>query len=187
MDPTAGNLPYPAFLPQAPDPLPEVPPLAPFASVALSIDLDADNDGLLDGEELLHGRNLNAADTDGDGLHDGLEVEVGTDPTNPDSDGDGTPDGKDVEWLQNVISGLPGTAFKSTGGGNQTSMLSILDAVEHLVAIGKIDQAIKKVQDLRSRVDGCGATPDPNDWIVDCAVQLNVRTLIDLYLANLSS
>lgn len=183
----AGNLPYPALLPQAPDPLPMIPPLAPFASAQLTIDLDSDDDGLLDGEELAIGTDPDDADTDDDELDDGLEVEVGTDPLDPDSDDDGIPDGEDVEWLQNVISDLPADVFKSTGPGHRTAMLSHLDAIEHLVAQGKIAQAIKKVQDLRSRVDGCGATADLDDWIVDCTAQLEVRALIDLFLANLSS
>ncbi len=229
----AGNLPYPALLPQAPSALPMIPPLPAFASAQLTIDLDADDDGLLDGEEFAIGTDPDDEDTDDDGLtdgaevkdhgcnplvvdtdaddltdsqevnvygtdcadpdtdddelNDGLEVEVGTDPLDSDSDDDGVPDGEDVEWLQNVISALPADAFKSTGPGHKTAMLSHLDAVENLVAQGKIDQAIKKLQDLRSRVDGCGATADLGDWIVDCTAQLEVRALIDLFIANLWS
>jgi hypothetical protein len=229
----AGNLPYPALLPQAPDPLPVIPPLAPFAETQFTIDLDSDNDGLLDGEEFqigtdpddpdtdddgltdgaevkVHGCNPLVVDTDGDDLtdaqevnvygtdcadpdtdddelNDGLEVMVGTDPLDPDSDDDGIPDGEDVEWVQNVISSLPDDVFKSTGPGSRTAMLSHLDAIEGLVAQGKIDQAIKKLNDLRLRVDGCGATADNDDWIVDCTAQMTVRDLIDLFIANLSN
>ncbi|MCM4169328.1 hypothetical protein KCTC52924_00607 [Arenibacter antarcticus] len=50
--------------------------------------LDADNDGLLDGEEVVLGTDMNNPDTDGDGINDG--VEVGPDINNPlDEDGDG--------------------------------------------------------------------------------------------------
>jgi hypothetical protein len=229
----AGNLPYPAFLPQAPDPLPTIPPLAEFASAELLIDLDADDDGLLDGEEFeigtnpddadtdddgltdgaevnehgcnpllvdtdddeltdaeevnVHGTDCADADTDDDELDDGLEVDVGTDPLDPDTDGDGIPDGEDVEWLQGVISGLPASVFRSPGPGLRTAMLSHLNVVENLVSQGKIGQAIKMLEDLRSRVDGCGASAEPGDWIVDCAAQLEVRALIDLFITNLSS
>jgi len=229
----AGNLPYPALLPQAPDPLPMVPPLAPFASAQLTIDLDSDDDGLLDGEEFaigtdpddpdtdddgltdgdevnvhgcnplavdtdadaltdseevnVHGTDCADPDTDDDELDDGLEVEVGTDPLDPDSDDDGIPDGEDVEWLQNVLSGLPNGVFKSAGPGHRTAMLAHLDVVEMLVARGQMAQAIKKLEDLRARVDGCGATADPDDWIVDCPTQLDVRDLLDLFIANLSN
>jgi hypothetical protein len=156
------ELPYPAFLPQAPDPLPVIPPLAPFALAQFTIDLDSDDDE----------------------LNDGLEVAVGTDPLDPDSDDDGIPDGEDVEWIQNVISGLSEDAFKSTGPGSRTASLSNLDVVGGLVAEGKIDQAIKKLQDLRARTDGCDSTADNDDWIVDCTAQTTVRDLIDLLIMN---
>lgn len=63
-------------------------------------DLDSDNDGVSDADELsgYYGppTNPNLADTDGDGLTDGQELaEVhgfDTDPTNPDTDGDGVRD-----------------------------------------------------------------------------------------------
>ena len=38
---------------------------------------------------------------------------------------------------------------------------------------------------LRKRVDVCVAVPDANDWIVDCAVQTQIRAHIDLLIANL--
>ena len=38
-------------------------------------------------------------DTDDDGLVDGEEVIVGSDPFNPDTDGDGIPDGEDEDPL----------------------------------------------------------------------------------------
>jgi hypothetical protein len=59
---------------------------------------DTDNDGLLDGEEVLT-TNTDPLrwDTDCDGLSDGQEVNwtppPGPDPNNPDTDGDGLPDG----------------------------------------------------------------------------------------------
>jgi hypothetical protein len=37
---------------------------------------------------------------------------------------------------------------------------------------------------LRARNDGCGAKPDSNDWIINCTVQQEVRSLIDLLIAN---
>lgn len=235
----AGNLPYPALLPQPPDPAPSIPPLPDFASAQFTIDLDSDNDGLLDGQEIAIGTDPdnpdtdndgltdgcevlgsnptdpldadsdndgltdgaedanhnctrdanetdpNNPDSDGDGLNDGLEVTYGTDPLNPDTDGDGIPDGQDVEWLQNAINTLPDSSFK--GIGNRTAMLSHLNAIEKLVAQGKIAQAIKELHILRTRIDGCGATPDNDDWIVNCTDQVLIRGFIDLLIANLST
>jgi len=59
---------------------------------------DTDGDGLLDGEELFdHGTDPLKPDTDEDGLTDGEEVlTYGTYPLNPDSDDDGLMDGAEV-------------------------------------------------------------------------------------------
>lgn len=46
-------------------------------------DKDTDADGLLDGEEVLYGTDINLYDTDGDGDSDYKEVERGTDPLVP--------------------------------------------------------------------------------------------------------
>lgn len=55
---------------------------------------DADNDGLVNGDEHASLTNPTVADTDGDGLSDGLEVnQHGTNPLVTDTDNDGMPDG----------------------------------------------------------------------------------------------
>jgi hypothetical protein len=156
---------------------------------------DTDGDGLLDGvEDANHNGQVdpgetdpNNPDTDGDGLPDGVEVALGSDPLDADSDDDGIPDGQDPDILGAFIEALPGTAFKSTGHGLQQAMLSHLKNIEKRIEKGDIEQAIKELQHLRERVDGCGTEPEPNDWIVDCTVQLQVRTVIDLFIANLQA
>ena len=93
----AGNVPFPALQPQPPDPLPTIPPLGSFAPVNLTIDLDSDDDGLLDGVEISIGTDPDNADTDGDGLSDGAEVNIhGTNPLDADTDDDGLSDGAEV-------------------------------------------------------------------------------------------
>ncbi len=61
---------------------------------------DSDNDGLLDGEELItHGTDPTLVDSDGDNLTDYDEVngDPATDPTSADSDGDGFNDDEELE------------------------------------------------------------------------------------------
>ena len=109
----------------------------------------------------------------------------GTNPLDPDSDDDGVIDGEDVEFLQNAINNLPRSAFRDADNGLRKSMLAILNGIERRIARGLITQAIKELQRLRTRVDGCGAVADVNDWIVDCAAQTGIRELIDLLITNL--
>ena len=159
------------------------------------LDPDSDDDGLLDGvEDANHNGALdpgetdpNDADSDDDGLPDGVEVGAGSDPLDPDSDDDGIPDGQDPDILATVIGNLPADAFKSTGHGLRQATLMHLKNAEKSIEKDKIAHAIKQLEHLRRRVDGCGTAPDQNDWIVDCAAQLQVRTLIDLFIANLQA
>jgi len=148
-------------------------------------DADSDDDGLSDGVEVDLGTDPLDADTDDDELLDGQEVGVGTDPLDSDSDDDGILDGEDVEWLQNMITSLPSTAFKSSGHGLQTALLSILNDAERFIARGQNTKAIEKLQTLRTKVDGCGATPDQTDWILECTTQIQIRDFLDLLIINL--
>ena len=149
------------------------------------LDPDTDDDGCSDGFEVnVLGTDPLDPDTDDDGLTDCLEVDVGTDPLDPDTDDDGIPDGQDSEFVQNIVNSLPDEAFK--GNGHRTAILAHLDNVEHQVAMGHIDVALKMLDNLRKHLDGCGASPDNDDWIVDCTAQIEVRALIDLLIANLS-
>ncbi len=222
----AGNLPVPLTDP----PIAEFPPTPVLDGIAFTIDLDADDDGLLDGEELALGLDPDDADTDDDGLtdgdevnvygtdpldpdtdddglsdgdevnvygtdpldpdtdddglEDGIEVMFGTDPLDSDTDDDGIPDGQDTEFIENAINGLSEESF--TGRGNRTATNARLEAAERAVARGNNAQAIHMLENLRMRLDGCGATPDVNDWIVDCTDQLLIRSLVDLLIANLT-
>ena len=157
------------------------------------LDSDSDDDSLLDGvEDANHNcaldpneTNPNDPDSDDDGLNDGFEVANGTNPLDADSDDDGISDGKDVEWIQGSINTLPDNVFQGTG--NRTAILSQLDAIEVLVSKGKLTQAVNELKLLRTHVDGCGASADGNDWIVECTAQIKIRTYIDLLISNLTN
>jgi hypothetical protein len=45
--------------------------------------------------------------------------------------------------------------------------------------------AVKKLIDLRMRLDGCGAFADANDAIQDCEAQSQIRILIDGMITSL--
>jgi hypothetical protein len=60
-------------------------------------DVDSDNDGLTNYEEILAGTNPYSADSDGDGLTDKEEAESGTDPNKADTDDDELGDAEDAD------------------------------------------------------------------------------------------
>ena len=56
-----------------------------------------------------------------------------------------------------------------------------------MISEGNIVEAIRKLETLRRKVDGCGTVPDPNDWILDCILQIEVRNAIDGLISRLST
>jgi uncharacterized delta-60 repeat protein len=100
-----------------------------------------------------------------------------------DRDDDGIPDRQDPDTVAVVVSALPDSAFSN--GEHAQPFLYRLDAIEAMIAAGDLAGARTELQNLRRKVDGCGATADTNDWIVDCAAQIRVRTLIDDLIAHL--
>jgi hypothetical protein len=66
-------------------------------------------------------------------------------------------------------------------------MTSILGAIEDEIAAGDIEEAIRKLKNLKRHVDGCGDVPDMNDWITDCPSQIRVQELIDMLIGNLEA
>ena len=70
----------------------------PFGDSSINaLDIDADGDGLFDGDEAAYGTSMVDWDSDDDGLLDGEEVHIwGTDPADDDTDGDGLEDGEEV-------------------------------------------------------------------------------------------
>ncbi|MCK4494276.1 MAG: Ig-like domain-containing protein, partial [Methylococcales bacterium] len=66
--------------------------------ITLTVQADADKDGLGDGEEKdTYKTKPDVADTDGDGLNDGEEILLGTNPLATDSDGDGISDKTEID------------------------------------------------------------------------------------------
>ncbi|MGH3133499.1 MAG: hypothetical protein ACRDNY_07135 [Gaiellaceae bacterium] len=108
-----------------------------------------------------------------------------------DDDEDGIPDEADPDTV--AASALDPAAFNAPG--NQTALLARLANAEELIQAwydtgdtAARDQAIAELQNLLRRLDGCGTSPDSNDWITDCTAQLEVReaiqTIIDTLLTG---
>ncbi|HOC41877.1 MAG TPA: hypothetical protein PKJ99_02575 [Thermoanaerobaculales bacterium] len=150
------------------------------------LDADTDDDGLSDGDEVhVYGTDPLDPDTDDDGLMDGVEVATGMDPLDPDTDDDGILDGQDPDFIQNYVNSLPAEVFQSTGPGTRTAVLARLEAIEGRIAAGQMANALQQLSNLRMRIDGCGASPDTNDWVLECTAQIQLREYLDLLAANL--
>jgi CSLREA domain-containing protein len=147
------------------------------------LDADTDNDGLEDGAEVLtYATDPLDPDTDDDGLVDGLEVAAGVDPLDDDSDDDGVRDGLDVDVVRGVVQSLDDAAFKAPG--HRKAIEARLESIEKKIAKAKYAVARRKLVRLRAHVNGCGTTPDRNDWIRDCEAQILVHALVDSMIAN---
>jgi Tol biopolymer transport system component len=89
-------------------------------------DLDDDNDGLADADELTEGLDPFNRDQDNDGVVDGREIAYGTDPTIADSDRDGILDGDEIRLGKD-----PNRADSAVfGNGLVTDSLARIDAGE---------------------------------------------------------
>jgi Tol biopolymer transport system component len=128
-------------------------------------------------------------DSDGDGLTDDEEAALGTDPNDPDTDGDGIPDGEDPDTAGLLVQSFAAESFAAPG--HRDAVLSRLADAEASIAAGDTEEAIRELENLRRRLDGCDGspteTPDRDDWIVDCEDQRALRDLIDRMIASLSS
>lgn len=88
----------------------------------------------------------------------------------------------DPSWISGVVNGLPLTSFTATGKQNTLAALATAGTA---TSTGDAAGAKTALTALRTHIDGCGAAPDGDDWITDCAAQQQVRTLVDQVLAKL--
>ena len=92
-----------------------------------------------------------------------------------------TAEGELVEALEaaiDAVTGLDPTVFKNKS--LQKNMAKhIAQALAH-VDNGKLNAAREKLEAVLQKTDGCAtaSSPDPNDWITDCAAQSQVHPLI---------
>jgi hypothetical protein len=146
------------------------------------LDADTDDDGLSDSEEVnVHGTDPLDADTDDDGLADGEEVEAGADPADDDSDDDGVPDGADLDVLAGTIDGLTDEVLRVPR--IRQPMVKLLSRAAVSFDRGQVERGVDMLERLRDRMDGCGAEPDRDDWVVDCATQAALNDRLDAVMA----
>jgi uncharacterized delta-60 repeat protein len=127
-----------------------------------------------------------------DGIHglvlqaDGRAVVAG-DAYNPNTGGDDFALVRflvaDPDWVAAVVAGLPDSAFATSS--SKAAILSQLDQIKADMTAGRISDALLKLQNLRSRANGCPPAPDDDDWIVTCTGQVQVRPLVEQIIYKL--
>ncbi len=160
------------------------------------LDPDSDDDGMLDGAEVLAADGTGCpdpltADSDGDSLSDGAEITMDTNPCDVDTDGDGVSDGDDPlptepgvtsGWLedetreeQEDILAVQLAVFdapnQNAAKGRRNSLANRAAAAANAIADGAIQQAIDILTSLLEKVDG--VTPPP-DWLEDSAEKTQI-------------
>ena len=90
-----------------------------------------------------------------------------------------------IDELTALIQALPASVFTSTGAGQRHAITGILAEVEALAAGDNTMEAVRKLENLRKRIDGCGIKADRDDWIKDCDAQRSMREFIDDIIAGL--
>ena len=94
---TPAATPAPTEAPATPAPATPAATPAPTEPAEPPQDIDSDEDGIVNSEEIANGTNPDNPDSDGDALTDGQELELGTDALNPDTDDDGVTDGQEID------------------------------------------------------------------------------------------
>ena len=142
-------------------------------------DLDDDNDGVLDTQEIIDGTNPLDPDTDNDGLNDDQEVIVGTDPLNPDTDGDGTSDGNDpfpldsTEDIDTDGDGIGDNADLDDDNDGVSDTQEVLDGTNPLDpdtdndGLNDGDEATTGTDPLNPDTDGDGTSDGNDDFPLD--------------------
>jgi hypothetical protein len=87
--------------------------------------------------------------------------------------------------LANFVESLAADVFVSKGAGQRQAIVGILNEVDALLTGGDTAAAVQKLINLRKHLDGCGAQADNNDWIKDCAAQIEARAMTDQLIAEM--
>jgi hypothetical protein len=89
----------------------------------------------------------------------------------------------DPSFMAGVALKLPVTAYGS--GNSRASVLFSIYYAAYDISQGNLTTAIDKLKTMRNHLLGCGGSPAGGDWIVDCAAQIQMRSLTEQVIVKL--
>jgi hypothetical protein len=92
--------------------------------------------------------------------------------------------GTSLNLLRKDARALPASDFKR--GNTRDAMMDRLEKARRALKGNDRGRAVNDLTDLLQRVNGCGSSPDSNDWIIACNAQLEIRNSLNIVIAGLS-
>ncbi|NIM95021.1 MAG: PKD domain-containing protein [Anaerolineales bacterium] len=90
--------------------------------------------------------------------------------------------------LISAIDAMPPEAIKEPAGDRRQTLFDKLHEINLQIQEENFKAVVNKLtNDIRKKTDGCGTAPDGNDWILDCATQLELQAIIDSLIATLEA
>jgi len=89
----------------------------------------------------------------------------------------------DPSWIWGVASQLPLSAVGSET--NRTGIAVLIYYAQYAISNNNNPAALSLLGQLRGHLNGCGTTPDSDDWVIDCAAQTRLRGLVDQVIYKL--
>lgn len=91
--------------------------------------------------------------------------------------------GTSLNMLHHQVRELPTSDFKPH---KRDEVLDLLDKAKRDLTYADHAQAVADLTNLLQHVNGCGSSPDSNDWIVQCTPQRKVRSSLNILINGLN-
>ena len=91
--------------------------------------------------------------------------------------------GTSLNMLHHQVRELPNSDFKPH---KRDEVLDLLDKAKRNLTPTDHVQAVADLTNLLQHVNGCGSSPDSNDWIVQCTPQRKIRSSLNILINGLN-
>ena len=92
--------------------------------------------------------------------------------------------GTSLNMLRKEARDLPGSDFQH--GNKRDAVLDRLEKAKRALKGNDRGRAVNDLSDLQQHLNGCGSSPDSNDWIIACKAQVEIRNSLKIVMTGLS-